>query len=76
MAMKEEEMEWALPEWHCSRQSYEISDNLFVGMVGVADKDDRSVAWPTTNTTLNPTELDKNVKLKSEFTIYQLLEPL
>ena len=69
MSMKEGKMERAPPEWHYSCQSYEISNNLFMGMVGAAYEEEGNVVTSLTNTTEDPTTLDEKVKLTNKFTV-------
>ena len=68
MAMRETEMRTAPPEWQYSRRSYEFANGFFMGMVGTALEEEGAMALAT-NTAVNPSELNKKVKLKERFTI-------
>ena len=50
-------------------RSYEIANNLFMGIVGAPYENEESMLRLPTNTTQNPATLDEKVKLKSKFTI-------
>ena len=69
MSMKEGEMEKSPSEYHYSHRSYEIANNIFIGMVGAPHKAEESMSRSPTNMAQNPATLDEKVKLKSKFTI-------
>ena len=58
MAMWETEMHTAPPEWQYSHCSYEFASRFFVGMVG-ATLEEEGATVSTTNTAINPLELDQ-----------------
>ena len=61
----EMEMHTAPPEWQYSRRSYEFANGFFMEMVGAALEEEGATAIAT-NTAVNPSELDKKVKLERE----------
>ena len=61
MAMRESEMSTAPPEWQYTCHSYEFANGFFMGMVGAEAKE--AVRF-TTNTAVNPANLDERIKLK------------
>ena len=58
------------PEWQYSRHSYKFSNSFFMGMVGVEAKE--GAVGFTTNTDINPVNLDKRIKLKEWFVVPML----
>ena len=68
MVMREMEMHTAPPEWQYSQRSYEFANGFFMGMVGAALEEEGAMAL-TTNTAVDPSELDEKVRLKERFII-------
>ena len=66
---REGEMEKSPSEYHYSHRSYEIANNIFIGMVGAPYKAEESMSRSPTNMAQNPATLDEKVKLKSKFII-------
>ena len=62
MAMRESEMSTAPPKWQYSHRSYKFTNGFYMGMVGVEAKE--GAVGFATNTTVNPVNLDKKIKLK------------
>ena len=56
-AMRESEMSTAPPEWQYSCHSYEFANGFFMGMVGT--KAEEGAVGFTTNTAVNPVNLDE-----------------
>ena len=67
MAMRESEISTAPPEWQYSYHSYEFTNGFFMGMVGAEAK--QGAVGFTTNTTINPVNLDEKIKLKERFIV-------
>ena len=67
MAMRELEMLTAPPKCQYSHHSYEFTNGFFMGMVGV-EAEEGAVGF-STNTTVNPVNLNEKIKLKERFVV-------